>query len=123
VKKVACLNCGFDMHKHGVCPSEGQVCKVCLKMGHFARNCPFGGVNAVNTKDQKVMVRNSSQFRGENNTNEQGPPPATSRYPEVQMVKLATAARCSTSIDGIQGWVPTWTRMASGSAPCSWMAS
>jgi hypothetical protein len=37
--KKACLNCGFDYHRHGSCPAENATCKSCKAVGHYARHC------------------------------------------------------------------------------------
>jgi hypothetical protein len=37
--KKACLNCGFDYHRHGTCPAENATCKSCKAVGHYARHC------------------------------------------------------------------------------------
>jgi hypothetical protein len=92
VSNMLCLNCGFDSHRNGVCPAAKQDCKVCRKVGHFARNCPHGDVNAVGgEEDQNVMVCNAVRFEDEeevdNASSGQVRPPAASRCPpEVQMI-------------------------------------
>jgi hypothetical protein len=71
-----------------MCPASKQDCKICGKMGHFARNCPQAGVNIVD-EDQNVMVCNAVRFEDEGGDDASGQvrPPAASRCPpEIQMV-------------------------------------
>jgi hypothetical protein len=51
VRAASCLNCGYDSHRNGVCPAQGQTCKACGTVGHFAKHCPMGNVNAVVVND------------------------------------------------------------------------
>jgi hypothetical protein len=56
VRAASCLNCGFDSHRGGVCPAQGQPCKACGTIGHYAKHCPVRDANAV-------MVDNDGEAR------------------------------------------------------------
>jgi hypothetical protein len=60
VRAASCLNCGFDTHRGGVCPAQGQACKACGTVGHYAKHCPVRDANAVIMEDD-VRVCNAVQ--------------------------------------------------------------
>jgi hypothetical protein len=61
VRAASCLNCGFDTHRGGVCPAQGQPCKACGTVGHYAKHCPVHDANAVIVEDNEVRVCNALQ--------------------------------------------------------------
>jgi hypothetical protein len=61
VRAASCLNCGFDSHRGGVCPAQGQPCKACGTVGHYAKHCPMRDANAVIVEDHNVRVCNAVQ--------------------------------------------------------------
>jgi hypothetical protein len=61
VRAASCLNCGFDTHRGGVCPAQGQPCKACGTVGHYAKHCPVRDANAVIVEDNEVRVCNALQ--------------------------------------------------------------
>jgi hypothetical protein len=61
VRAASCLNCGFDSHRGGVCPAQGQNCKACGTVGHYAKNCPMRDANAVIVDDNEARVCNAVQ--------------------------------------------------------------
>jgi hypothetical protein len=62
VRAASCLNCGFDTHRGGVCPAQGQPCKACGTIGHYAKHCPVRDVNAVVVdNDGEARVCNALQ--------------------------------------------------------------
>jgi hypothetical protein len=63
-RTASCLNCGFDSHRNGVCPAQGQECKACGTVGHYARHCPAGRVNAVDDGEE-IRVCNAIQIQEE----------------------------------------------------------
>jgi hypothetical protein len=60
VRAASCLNCGFDTHRGGVCPAQGQPCKACGTVGHYAKHCPMRNANAVIVEND-VRVCNAVQ--------------------------------------------------------------
>jgi hypothetical protein len=60
VRAASCLNCGFDSHRGGVCPAQGQACKACGTVGHYAKHCPVRDANTV-IVDDDVRVCNAVQ--------------------------------------------------------------
>jgi hypothetical protein len=54
-RAASCLNCGFDSHRNGVCPAQGQTCKACGTVGHYAKHCPVGNVNMVAVDDVEEL--------------------------------------------------------------------
>jgi hypothetical protein len=61
VRAASCLNCGFDSHRGGVCPAQGQNCKACGTVGHYAKHCPVRDANAVIVDDDGTRVCNAVQ--------------------------------------------------------------
>jgi hypothetical protein len=61
VRAASCLNCGFDTHRGGVCPAQGQPCKACGTIGHYAKHCPVRDANAVIMEDNNIRVCNALQ--------------------------------------------------------------
>jgi hypothetical protein len=61
VRAASCLNCGFDTHRGGVCPAQGQACKACGTVGHYAKHCPVRDANAVIVEDNDIRVCNALQ--------------------------------------------------------------
>jgi hypothetical protein len=61
VRAASCLNCGFDSHRGGVCPAQGQPCKACGTIGHYAKHCPVRDANAVIVEDSDIRVCNALQ--------------------------------------------------------------
>jgi hypothetical protein len=68
-RSASCLNCGHDTHRNGVCPAQGQECKACGSVGHYARHCPAGRVNAVDDVEE-LRVCNAIQIEEEDDVGE-----------------------------------------------------
>jgi hypothetical protein len=104
-RTVGCLNCGYDSHRNGVCPAQGQECKACGTVGHFARHCPAGNVNAVDEVGE-LRVCNAIQVEEEVEEDIVSRPPAA-RKPQTrdwQEAEYEVGNRCEVR-DGDR-WIP-----------------
>jgi hypothetical protein len=120
-RAASCLNCGFDSHRNGVCPAQGQTCKACGTVGHYAKHCPVANINAVVVDDvEELRVCNAIQIAddGEDDDGDDGVheetvttvtdsrPPAA-RKPQTrdwQEVEYEVGNRCEVR-DGDR-WIP-----------------